>query len=92
MSQELYPKCIGRQDAHRGRVSGNVKSGIYDPHEKPEEILHMRRPAMARGHLPGPVAYVWGKWQRPPARENRGALDGSERIFLHLQPDAAFPS
>lgn len=39
--QGLYPKCIGRQDAHQGQVSGNIKSGMNHPHEKPEEILHM---------------------------------------------------
>lgn len=34
--------------------------GSMIPIEKPEEILHMRRPATARGHLPGLVAYIWG--------------------------------
>lgn len=49
MSQGLFPKCIGRQGAHWGKVSGNVKSGVTHPHEKLEEILHMRRPAWLGG-------------------------------------------
>lgn len=49
MSQGLYPKCIGRQDTHWGQASsGDVSSGVSKPQEKPEGLLHMRRPA--QGH------------------------------------------
>lgn len=44
------------RDGHREMSS----LGSMIPIEKPEEILHMRRPATARGHLPGLVAYIWG--------------------------------
>lgn len=37
----------------------------------------MRRPATARVHLPGPVAYVWGKRRRPRPGETAGG--GGER-------------
>lgn len=88
MSQELYPKCIGRQDAHWGQGLGHVKSGIGDPHKKPEEILHMRRPATARVHLPGLVAYVWGKWQRPQLEET----GSTGCVRMHLPSPAAMRS
>lgn len=37
MSQGLYPKCIGRQDAHWGTGVRCQFWGVNNPHEKTEE-------------------------------------------------------
>lgn len=76
MLQGLYPKCIGRLDAHRGQVLGNITSGMKNPHEKLGGILHMRRLAVARRSTHRPGCIRLGEQPRPRPEEGGSAGQG----------------